>query len=67
MGKCFITPIPYNGLPVCRNYERVNRYTGIFMNMLTTSHFYGMIIVAGKIYLLSEEHGQDNRKEGGRW
>lgn len=31
----------YNGLPVCAMRERVNRYTVIFLNMLTYSFFYG--------------------------
>ena len=30
-----------NGLPVCAMRERVNRYTVIFLNMLTYSFFYG--------------------------
>lgn len=31
----------YNGLPVCIMCERVNRYTVIFLYMLTTGFFYG--------------------------
>lgn len=31
----------YNGLPVCAMCERVNRYTVIFVCILTTKFFYG--------------------------
>ena len=31
----------FNGLPVYGRRERVNRYTVIFLNMLTTCFFYG--------------------------
>lgn len=43
----------YNGLPVCVVHERVNRYKVIFLNMLTTPYFYGMMNAGGKVYLPS--------------
>lgn len=53
-----------NGLPVCAMRERVNRYTVIFLYMLTSSFFYGTMGTVRKGKFWELRIGGSDRKGG---